>query len=122
MTLSACDTGTGMSTGDGREVESFGALAQKRGARSVLASLWRVADASTARLMQHFYSAQTAGGLGKAMALREAQLSLIREGRESRSGKGDSRGAVHKKKKQEAPADWSHPYYWAPFFLMGNWQ
>ena len=47
LTLSACQTGMGGRQADGREVEGFGALAQKKGAKGVLATLWSVADQST---------------------------------------------------------------------------
>ena len=47
LTLSACDTGMG----DGTEVEGFGTLAERQGAKAVIASLWPVADASTKVLM-----------------------------------------------------------------------
>ena len=64
------------------------------GARSVGASLWRVSDASTARLMGAFYR-EYARGVGKAEALRQAQVELLRS------------------------KDDSDPYYWSCFVLMG---
>ncbi len=98
LTLSACNTGVG----DGTEVEGFGTLAQRQGAKAVIASLWPVADTSTSRLMQEFYRLrESTPGMTKLEALREAQLELLR-------GKAES-------------ASYSHPFYWAPFFLMGNW-
>lgn len=44
LALSACDTAYGGKDADGREIEGFGALAQKKGAKAVMARLWRVAD------------------------------------------------------------------------------
>lgn len=104
VTLSACDTAMGGGRDDsGREVEGLGAMLQNQGAKGVLASLWPVADESTARLMWTFYSARSGpdGSLTKAEALRRAQLNFI-----ARSGV-DGRLA--------------HPFHWAPFILMGNW-
>ena len=96
LTLSACNT----ALGDGSEVESFGTLAQRQGAKAVVASLWQVADESTSRLMQEFYRIrESAPGMTKLEALREAQLELL----------------------HGAGTLYVHPYYWAPFFLMGNW-
>ncbi len=101
LTLSACNTGVG----DGTEVEGFGTLAQRQGAKAVIASLWPVADASTSQLMQEFYRIrETSAGIPKLEALREAQLQLLR-------GEGQSKPG----------ASYAHPFYWAPFFLMGNW-
>jgi CHAT domain-containing protein len=101
LTLSACDTGMG----DGTEVEGFGALAERQGAKAVIASLWPVADSSTKVLMQKFYRIrESSPGKTKLEALREAQLELL-----GRSGNGVPK------------SPYAHPYYWAPFFLMGNW-
>ena len=60
LTLSACNTAMSSgSTSGGSEVENFGTLAQMQGARSVMASLWPVADASTQILMSEFYRLKT---------------------------------------------------------------
>ena len=99
LTLSACNTGLG----DGSEVEGFGTLAQRKGAKAVVASLWPVADESTSQLMQEFYRIrESSRGMTKLEALRQAQLKLLH---------GDGTAA----------APHAHPFYWAPFFLMGNW-
>src|ERR1039457_4917256 len=74
LTLSACNTGMG----DGTEVEGFGTLAERQGAKAVIASLWPVADASTKVLMQRFYRIrESSPGKTKLEALREAQLELL---------------------------------------------
>jgi CHAT domain-containing protein len=128
LTLSACNTGVGdAGMGEGKEVEAFGALAQKKGAKAVVASLWPVADQSTSLLMREFYRIHESGaGVGKAEALRRAQLGLLR----GWAGKaaGVERALVLEKPGASAPAftapknaPHAHPYYWAPFFLMGNW-
>jgi CHAT domain-containing protein len=106
LTLSACQTAMGASEkeGDGREIEGFGVLAQKNGAKSVIASLWSVDDHSTSLLMQQFYQHRQQGR-NKAQALRMAQLGFI-----SRTRKNSS-----------YPDYFRHPYYWAAFILMGNW-
>jgi CHAT domain-containing protein len=109
LTLSACNTGVG----DGTEVEGFGTLAQRQGAKAVIASLWPVADSSTSRLMQEFYRIrETSPGIPKLEALREAQLELLR---------GTIRPAGAPGSQPNSNAQYSHPFYWAPFFLMGNW-
>jgi len=103
LTLSACETGVG-SGGDGREVDGLGAVAQNDGAHSVMATLWAVADASTGAFMQDFYRLHEGQQLTKAGALRQAQLAFIQN---SQAGEG--------------AGSYAHPYYWAPFILMGNW-
>jgi len=109
ITLSACDTAVGGGKdANGQEIEGFGALAQKQGARGVIATLWPVADESTGLLMQNFYRMRESGRLTKAEALRQAQLAMI-------GGRG-AKGAA-----SEATPRFSHPYFWAPFILMGNW-
>jgi len=68
------------------------------GTPSLVVSLWKVSDRSTAELMVPFYQHLKQEKVSKAEALRRAQLKLIHEGR------------------------YAHPYYWAPFILIGNWQ
>ena len=119
LTLSACDTfGTSdkrLSPGD--EVDGFAFFAQSQGAQSVIATLWPVADKSTSFLMEEFYKQRQAKqGTFKSDALRRAQTALLM-GRLPPSEEGDRRGdTVH----PEAP--YAHPYFWAPFILMGNWR
>ena len=49
------------------------------GSRTVVASLWPIQDASTAKLMNEFYNAYRASG-NAADALRQAQLRAVRNG------------------------------------------
>jgi len=128
LTLSACNTGIG----DGTEVEAFGTLAQRQGAKAVIASLWPVADASTSRLMQEFYRIrESSPGKTKLEALQEAQLELL-HGEVKAEPAAANRALIHDAgttaTKPQAPpfsynakTPFAHPYYWAPFFLMGNW-
>jgi len=71
---------------------------QYAGARSVLASLWGVADYSTARFMERFYGYLHAGK-SKDEALRAAQIDQIQQ-------QGGS----------------SHLFFWAAFELNGDWR
>ncbi|MFL6209289.1 MAG: CHAT domain-containing tetratricopeptide repeat protein [Pyrinomonadaceae bacterium] len=123
LTLSACDTASGGAGADGREVESFGVLAQRQGAKSVLASLWPVADASTQQLMQNFYRLRNAqAGLPKAEALRQAQLALLHSTAASAPASAE-RGVKHEPGAASTDnTSYAHPYFWAPFILIGNWK
>src|SRR5262249_4909543 len=79
LTLSACNTAVGDRLGDGKEVESFGVIAQKKGASAVMASLWPVMDESTQLFMREFYRLHSdKPNITKGDALREAQLALLR--------------------------------------------
>jgi CHAT domain-containing protein len=136
LTLSACNTATGGSGANGKEVEGFGVLAQRQGAKAVVASLWPVADRSTTILMQEFYRMrESQAGMTKAEALRQAQLSLLYGDAERKKSVGEKRGlglgkdsgagqqrALKADAKAEAKASYAHPYYWAPFILIGNWK
>jgi CHAT domain-containing protein len=99
VTLSACQTGRSV-VGGGDELLGLMRALLYAGSASLALSLWPVADRSTAQLMQAFYG-KLAEGWTKVAALRHAQLSLL--GRE-----GDPAGR------------YAHPYYWAPFFLVGE--
>ena len=94
LVLSACQT----AKGDNRATLGLAGVAVRSGARSTLATLWSVQDKSTAQLMAQFYRALTRPSVTKAEALRYSQLSLLNS------------------------SQYKHPYYWAPFVLVGNWQ
>ncbi|HEC85185.1 MAG TPA: tetratricopeptide repeat protein, partial [Thioploca sp.] len=98
LTLSACETAVGAQTGNGREIDGFGILAQNKGARGILATLWAVDSESTSQFMPKFYRVLTENPeLTKAEALQQTQKDFI------------------------SSKEYAHPFYWAPFILMGNW-
>jgi CHAT domain-containing protein/Tfp pilus assembly protein PilF len=97
VTLSACDTALGKEMG-GEGLVGLTRAFEYAGARSVLASLWGVADYATARFMARFYR-YLRDGKPKDEALRAAQLDQIRQ-------KGGT----------------SHPFFWAAFELNGDWR
>lgn len=94
LTLSACQTA------EGSEMAPIGisGAAIKARARSVLGTLWPVEDSSAQQFMTLFYEGVADKALTKAEAVRQAQVAMIHTaGRE-------------------------HPFFWAPFTLIGNWQ
>jgi CHAT domain-containing protein len=95
VTLSACDTGVGRLQGE----EGIMNLARTfliAGTKSVVASLWDADDRSTATLMSHFYR-EIGSGRGVGEALREAQLTMLKEfGTDMQ------------------------PYFWAGFTVIGD--
>jgi CHAT domain-containing protein/tetratricopeptide (TPR) repeat protein len=97
--LSACNTGSGeFVTGEGVMGMSRAFLAA--GSRSVVVSLWPVASKQTERLMVEFYR-QLRSGLPAAEALRAAKLGALNQARKAKSNE-------------------VHPFFWAPFLLLGN--
>jgi CHAT domain-containing protein len=99
LTLSACQTSVGDDQAAMERASlGLGGLAVKAGARSAMASLWLVNDQATQQLVTRFYEElANHPEAGKAKALQQAQLKLIR---------GD---------------DFGHPLFWAPFLLIGDW-
>ena len=93
LVLSACDT----AQGNNQAVLGMAGLAVRSGAQSTLATLWSVNDRATATFIQSFYDGLISKGLTKAGAVQYAQQQLI----------------------QSSP--FQHPYYWAPFVLVGDW-
>lgn len=131
LALSACNTATpGGAKTSGVEIEGFGAVAQQQGARSVMATLWPVADPSTRDFMVEFYRRFGAGTETKAESIRRAQLRLMRgsypDGDKSKPPRADaftgSTQALGPPFETDKSAPYAHPYYWAPFILFGNWR
>ena len=135
LTLSACETAKGGGrTDEGEEVEGLAAVVQQKGAQSVMATLWPVADASTAILMREFYRLRTApASTGNARSLRDAQLALLTGQVQQSNLTTDlsAQRAINTRKESAANREpvftkdvarpYAHPYYWAPFIVMGNW-
>jgi len=130
VVLSGCETGLGkLSSGD--ELVGLTRAFIYAGTPSVVASLWKVDDASTAHLMSSFY--RNLKTKSKVESLRQAQLELIRGGKQSdllaRRGVGGigKMGEVPQAKPQSPGSasvpvsiSTSHPYFWAPFILVGD--
>jgi CHAT domain-containing protein len=126
VVLSGCETALGkLSTGD--ELVGLTRAFIYAGTPSVMASLWKVDDASTAQLMSNFY--KNLKTMTKVEALRQAQLALIRGSGQSellaRRGVGGI-GKLGETPSSALPASsslsisTSHPYFWAPFVLVGD--
>jgi CHAT domain-containing protein len=92
VTLSACESARNeVFAGD--ELIGLTRAFLGAGAATLVASMWLVQDETTPELMEMWYE-HLSTGVGRAAALRKAQLAL----------------------KDKYP----HPYYWAPFVLMGQ--
>lgn len=121
VVLSACETGIGGILEDGTEILGLGYQFQRAGARATIASLWQVSDGGTQVLMNAFYTALDQG-MSKTEALQWAQNALI-SGNETVLS--DQRAGIvirieDGRSASEARDTLSHPYYWAPFILIGN--
>ncbi len=93
LVLDACQT----AAGDDQAALGLAGLALKAGARSALATLWSVSDQASGPLMVDFYRQLQGRTVSKARALQAAQRDML------------------------ADPLLSHPAYWAPFLLIGNW-
>ncbi|HEY9606622.1 MAG TPA: CHAT domain-containing protein [Allocoleopsis sp.] len=93
LVFSACQT----AKGDKRAALGLAGVAVRSGARSTLATLWTVNDESTAKFMEQFYKQLFTPNITRAEAVRQAQLYLLKT------------------------PESTHPYFWAPFILVGNW-
>jgi CHAT domain-containing protein/predicted negative regulator of RcsB-dependent stress response len=127
VVLSACETALGGPGLDGREIAGVGYYFLKNGAKTVIATLWKVDDYSTRLLMEQFYHNLSKGTLiapvRKAEALRQAQLSLLRGQSteiESQQSESEATSLNDSQASDDPSINFSHPYYWAPFILMGS--
>ena len=96
VTLSACETNIG-GFDPSAVYSSLSRAFTKAGAPTVVASLWSVNDTSTKETMTNFYK-EIVAGQSKAEAMRRAQLAVMHDQR------------------------FAHPYYWAPFIVLGDWK
>ncbi|MEZ4847324.1 MAG: CHAT domain-containing protein [Bacteroidia bacterium] len=95
VVLSACESGTGyLQRAEG--VMSLGRAFSYAGVPSIIASLWKVGDKSTSEMMVSFYQNLLLGKT-KDESLRNAKMDYLKE----------------------HPSE-AHPYYWAPFIVMGD--
>jgi len=121
VVLSACETGLGGKLGNGEEILGLGYQLQRTGARAAIASLWSVDDGGTQALMNAFYGVLKQGNVTKAEALRLAQVDLIVNSKNSGQVRRGSIDVVPDPGATPRANDrLSHPYYWAPFILIGN--
>ena len=109
VVLSACATAFGPNRG-GEGLMSLSRAFQIAGARTVAASLWPVADDSTAELMIRFYR-HLLDGMTKDEAMRAAQMELIATPIEYTNTEGET-----------VVGDFRAPYHWAAFQLIGDWK
>ncbi len=128
LTLSACDTAMTSADADGREIDGCAVIAERQGARAVMASLFPVSDAGTQTLMLNFYRGRRDHlASSKADALRQAQMALLNGGGSATVMPPAPKLVSDSLDDQPPfPADQScpfaHPFYWAPFILIGNWK
>jgi CHAT domain-containing protein len=128
--LSACDTGLGES-GGGEGVFGLQRAFHLAGARSVVASLWKIDDAATQALMAEFYRNLWERKLPKLEALRRAQLAMLlhydAKGEKLRAPGAavpvdPAELAAARAKLRSAGRSPLPPLYWAGFVLSGDWR
>lgn len=125
VVLSACETAKGGPDQSGIEIPGISYYFLGNGADSVMASLWLVNDCSTSLLMEEFYEILSQGKVTKAEALQQAQLSLLNS--EDDIVRGCSERFFNITPREEGASipqgsddGYAHPYYWAPFIIIGN--
>lgn len=118
LVLSACKT----ALGDTNAEMGFAGFAIQAGVRSALASLWYVSDTGTVALMSEFYHRLKTAPI-RAEALRQAQIAMLRgrvrlQGRELRVSRGEL--FLPQALAEVKEENFSHPYYWSAFTMIGN--
>jgi CHAT domain-containing protein len=120
LVLSACETALGGANQNNAEVLGLGSSVLKHGAKAVMVSLWAVDDRGTALLMDQFYRHWVQGTATKAEALQQAQIALLRGGTGGTETPDQNKASGRIIPGQRVKPSFSHPYYWAPFILIGN--
>jgi len=118
LVLSACKT----AIGDEKAELGFAGLAVQAQVKSAIASLWKVSDEGTLALMNEFYQALKTAPI-KAEALRQAQIAMIRGQVRMERGKLHTPTGTIPLPPELAELgneDFSSPYYWAAFTMIGS--
>jgi filamentous hemagglutinin family protein len=120
LVLSACRT----AIGDINVELGFAGLAVQAGVKSALASLWYVDDGGTLALMSGFYHHLSQPDVTiKALALRRAQIAMLRGESRVENGKLYVPGLgepISLPPELAESQDFTHPYYWAAFTMIGS--
>ena len=98
VVLSACETAIEKKRSKGKEFISIAKAFATAGVPTLIATLWKINDASTKELFLEFYANLKTKKQGKLEALHNAQL------------------------KQKSNKKYSHPYYWASYLLIGDFK
>jgi CHAT domain-containing protein len=114
VVLSACETGLGRVAG-GEGVLGLQRAFQLAGAKTTVASLWKIPDRATMQLMQCFYENLWDKKMTRLDALRKAQIWMLKVGRQR--GLDLEEGGAKKSTAGRLP-----PCYWATFVLSGDWR
>jgi CHAT domain-containing protein/Tfp pilus assembly protein PilF len=124
VTLSACETGLVRGEGgdfpQGDDLVGLSRAFIHAGAPAVVASLWKVSDESTVELMRAFY--RNLKSMSKSEALRKAQLDLMKSSIRFHVERGSGGITQSINYQQDMLIECSHPYFWAPFILLGDWR
>lgn len=96
VTLSACQSGLGAAN-PGREFASLAQAFKDANSKAIMATLWQVDDRVTGKFMVTFYQALR-DGASKSLALQKAQTQVLED------------------------KELTHPFFWAPYFLSGDWR
>lgn len=126
VALSACNTAFAEET-NGEEIDSLAEVIQNQGGKSILATLWAVADESTSLLMSEFYRLRNENpNLTKSEILQMVQKQMIEGKLKSADFKNSDGSSKNEINAPPFPFDkdkpFAHPYYWSPFVLIGNWR
>jgi CHAT domain-containing protein len=118
LVLSACRT----ALGDEQVELGFAGLAAQAGVKSVLGSLWYVSDEGTLALMSEFYDRLKQAPI-KAEALRQTQVAMLKGEVRFEQGKlmtSDESLVLPPSLVRLGNSNFSHPYYWSAFTMIGN--
>ncbi len=131
VTLAACRTAVSVRS-EGGELIGISDAFLAAGANAILATLWPVDDAAAEQVIKRFYARLRSAPA--AEALRLAQLDVMALG-SVQGSTGVTRDLVESPPDKDTPSatgaggspvgpseDYAHPYFWAPFVLIGDWK
>ncbi|MFZ1008368.1 MAG: CHAT domain-containing protein, partial [Candidatus Sulfotelmatobacter sp.] len=120
-TLSACETGLGQTAG-AEGLLGLQRAFQTAGAKTVVASLWKVPDKATQLLMSRFYDNLWNKRMSKIESLRDAQRWLLHEGSNEKDLSRGLELSADSSADVGQPSGQVPPRFWAAFELSGDWR
>ncbi len=122
LTLSACETGVSLAnlSSQAKTFDGLAGLFAKKGVSQVLATLWKISDASTADFMKVFYIYKESVGMTSVVALEKTKTLFSGKNTQEIQLLSANYPDIFTSAFNSRISKYSHPFYWAGFVLVSS--